>query len=393
MTTQHRAVCETCGWTMSFQRAGYAERALARHECPRDHRRSCRRCGWSTTSKTAKLADRAKRQHSCERQIALKEARARGQLRRSLVDRTPKPCLHKIATHVHGTYPCYVLDECRCEPCAAANRAYESDRTRQQAYGRWNGYVDAEPARQHLLRLKAAGMGPKRVAAVSGIAHGIISAILYGKYLKPGVRRQPNRRIRPETEQRILAVELDLADGARVDGGPTARRIQALVANGWSQSKLAARLGIGRANFTPLAHGTRDVTVTTAKTVHALYRELVDVAPPEANQRDRIAASRARRYAAELGWAPPLRIGGRAWIGPALELPALDDVPATVHDLEPVADEAAIQRRMNGDKNVRLTKSEATELVARWIRAGRSLAECERITGLKPDRYRQDGAA
>ena len=87
--------------------------------------------------------------------------------------------------------------------CSAANRTYEANRTRQHAYGRWNGYVDAEPSRQHLQRLALAGMGPKRVAAVSGIAHGVLSGILYGKYLEDGTRRAPNKRVRPATEQRI----------------------------------------------------------------------------------------------------------------------------------------------------------------------------------------------
>ena len=56
-------------------------------------------------------------------------------------------------------------------------------------------------------------------------------------------------------------------------------------------------------------------------------------------------------------------------------------------------DEAAIYRRTHGDKKVRLTKAEAAELVRRWANSGRSLQECERITGLKPDRYHRIGGA
>lgn len=292
----------------------------------RPFKRWCRRCGWTGAYKSAARADDRKRRHSCERHLRAKGARLRREFREAMVDRTPKPCRHKIAEHVHGTYACYVADECRCPPCAAANRTYEAQRTRQQAYGRWNGLVDAEPARRHVRRLMEQGMGLKRIVEVGGASQGQLWKLLYGKKHPDGTRT-PSRRIRPDVANRLLAIELDLADGARVDGTLTTRRIQALVANGWSQSKLAARLGVLPGNFLHIAHGRRDVTVATARAVHALYRELVDQAPPEETQRDKIAASRARREAREHGWAPPLRIAGRPWIGSAFETPdpAYDD--------------------------------------------------------------------
>lgn len=318
MSRRYVASCD-CGFSRTYTAHSHATRALTAHSCQTRHRRSCRRCGWTHTARTAGIADRAKRSHSCEHQLTRRGARLRGEFRRSLVDRTPQPCRHLYAAHEHGTYACYVADECRCPPCSAANRDYERDRTRQQAYGRWNGLVDADPARQHLLALMAAGMGLKRIVAVSDLSQGMLWKLIYGKK-RPDGSRTPSRRIRPATEARILAVGLDLADGAVIDNGPSTRRVQALVAAGWSMSKLAHRLGIEPGNFHALAHGTRRVTVETAKAVHQLYVDLVGVAPPENGHRDRIAASRARRYAAEHGWAPPLRIGGRAWIGTALDL-------------------------------------------------------------------------
>ena len=252
-------------------------------------------------------------------------ARLRGEFRRGLVDRTPKRCLHKEAAHVHGSYACYVADRCRCDPCSAANRDYEADRVRQQAYGRWNGLVDADPAREHLRTLMAAGMGLKRIVAVSDLSQGMLWKLIYGKK-RPDGSRTPSRRIRPDTELRILAVHLDLAAGALIDNAASTRRLQALVASGWSMSKLARRLGIYPGNFTALAHGTRAVTVETAKAVHRLYGELVDVAPPQAGHHDKVAVSRARNYAAAHGWPPPLRIRGRVWMGSPLDL---DDLVGT----------------------------------------------------------------
>lgn len=302
-------------------------------------RRHCRTCGWSNTFTTAGRADYAKSKHSCERHLRLAEARGRGEARMERVDRAPKSCPHPKANggqgHVHGTYACYTLDACRCLPCKKAQREYEQNRIRQQAYGRWDNLVDAEPVRAHVNFLREQGMGAKRIAALAGISTGSMSKLLYGHYAPTGtgksggrygkgqLDRGPAKRVRKETAEKLLAVRLELSHGNRVDGADTARRLQALVANGWSISKLGRRLGITPANMTPLVRTcsgrSRDtVTVATAKAVHALYAELADVAPPAATHRDKIAASRARRYAQEHGWAPPLRINGRLLLGSAL---------------------------------------------------------------------------
>lgn len=113
-----------------------------------------------------------------------------------MTDRTPKPCLHKIANHQHGTYACYVLDRCRCRPCADAHAAYNRERVRQQAYGRWDNYVDAEPARRHVRLLMAQGMGLKRIVAVSGVPSGSIWKLLYGKR-QPDGTRTPSKQLPP----------------------------------------------------------------------------------------------------------------------------------------------------------------------------------------------------
>lgn len=279
------------------------------------HVGSCGDCGFRTKPTTEARAAYGLSRHSCDRHRAKVAGTARHQARLASVDRTPKPCLHKQASHEHGSYSAYVLDLCRCRPCANANRDYERDRQRQQAYGRWNGYVDAEPARRHVQSLLDAGMGLKRIIAVGGTNSGQLWKLMYGK-TRPDGTRTPSKRIKPDVEQRILAIRLDLADGAKAPNVGTYRRVQALVACGWSMSKISARLGISRANFTPVAHGTRDVTVKTARDVAALYDELWNTEPPRDGHRDRIAYSRAVNYAAANGWAPPL-----AWDDDAIDDP------------------------------------------------------------------------
>lgn len=314
MTRRFVASCD-CGWSATTDREWRAEERLAAHRCG-GHRRSCRTCGWAVTSRTAGIAERAKRAHDCERQLAKAAAAQSRAARGAAVDRTPRPCLHTHSTHVHGTHTYYVRDRCRCTECTEAHRAYDLDRRRRQTYGRWDGLVDAEPARSHVQALMAAGMGWKRVAAAAGVSLGSMTKLLYGVTHDGVLVRPPAKRIRPASAERILAVQLRLADGALVDSSSTARRLQSLVAAGWTAKHIAAQLGMLPSNFTPLLHGRRRVTHGTAVAVRDLYVELAQVTPP-----DGIGATRARRTAVRLGWAPPLRIAGRLHVGPLLDEP------------------------------------------------------------------------
>ncbi len=359
--------------------------------------RWCRTCGWKGTYDTAKRGDYAKRKHSCDKKLRKDASHARLVERMAKVDRTPKPCLHKIADHQHGTRAAYVLDRCRCLPCSKANATAETQRERQKAYGRYDKYVDAEPVRAHVLALGDQGMGLKRVAKAADVSTGTLSKLVFGVYADTGTGggrngegkrvRQPSKRMLRTTADKVLAVQLALADGAQIDATGTTRRVRALVALGWSQSKIAERLGVQRSNF-HLASGARPtVLVSTAAAVVRLYDEWSMTLPPQAGHRDKIAASRARTYAAKRKWLPPL----------ALDDDRIEDPTYKPGSLTPdldvdLLDEAAILRRMAGDRNVRLTKSEKVELRRRWIAAGRSLAEMERLTGINSARYAEEAS-
>ncbi|HEY2269252.1 MAG TPA: hypothetical protein VGI96_42005, partial [Streptosporangiaceae bacterium] len=115
----------------------------------------------------------------------------------------------------HGTTARYVWgpDEndipgmgCHCAACTEARRVAEGHRRRMKAYGQWQPFVDAEPARQHVRMLAAHGIGWKRAAELAGVSNGSMSKLLYGG---PG-DRPPAKRIRPETEAKILAVRPSL---------------------------------------------------------------------------------------------------------------------------------------------------------------------------------------
>jgi hypothetical protein len=216
-------------------------------------------------------------------------------------------CAHKQAVHQHGTHTAYVLDRCRCDECREANRVYAQGLRRTNLYGRQR-LVDATPAREHLLELSRAGMGWKAAAAAAGVPFSTAGGILFGAHPDdPSHRdhRKPRQRITRDAEAKILAVRLQLADGANVDATGTRRRLQALVTLGWSVSALGRRLGKTSANmFTTLE--SEQVLEATRRRVAALYDELWDVPAPTSTRHERTSATRAKRYAAAHGWAPPL---------------------------------------------------------------------------------------
>lgn len=396
-----RVTC-ACGWSRTYNSRGRAEANAARHVCKaadgvrratRQYR--CKRCGLEAIYENAGAAEARYwfGRHSCRKREDAMLRAAHAQAREALIDRTPKPCLHKVANHQHGQRATYVLDQCRCLPCSKANSEAETYRERQKAYGRYHKYVPAEFVRDHLTMLRDYGIGLKRVGELSGVSNGSLTKIVYGSYAPAEgphkgrngagtLLRGPARRVLRATAEAIYAVE---AVPANLNPGnldrertPAARlHLRALVALGWSQSKLATRLGVGLGNFGPLVSGDRVLRRRTVDAVEALYAQLSMTLPPETNQRERIAAARARNYAKAHGWLPPL---------------ALDEDDDQAFDLGdlPELDEAAIWRRMQGDKTVRLSKAEKAELVDRWTASGRSLNECERVTGINYSRIARE---
>lgn len=220
----------------------------------------------------------------------------------------------------HGTLAAYKVEGCKCGPCEAANTRYVARRNRLIAYGQWRPYVDAEPVREHVRTLQAAGLGWRRIAQLAGVPNGSISKLIYGD----GRRGMaPSKRVRPHTAAAVLAIQpgLDVLGGtALVDGAGTRRRLQALVAVGWAQARLADHLGIHRTNLNKmLLDQDKPVYARTARAARALYEELWDSPPPQGGHREKISASRARNYARERDWFPPA-----AWDDDLIDLPAAE---------------------------------------------------------------------
>lgn len=317
----------------------------------------CPDCGWSSTPATEAQAAYRLRRHSCDHQRKL-TARAARVAARAAADGPQRECQHKNVRHQHGVRATYVLDKCRCKPCRDAHRLYETSRARRIAYGREGRLVDAQPAREHIRHLQAADMGYRRVAELAGVGRVTVQKILGGR-----------ARIDRDVAAKILAVRAGSPAPARVvDATGTQRRLQALVALGWNQNRLAERLGILPSNFTGLIRGKwPKVHCRTADAVAALYDELSMTVPPPSR-----SANVARTAARKAGWLPPL-----AWDEDTIDNPA---AKPSVRDVT-VVDEHAVERRMAGD-DVPVSNKERREVVRRLREAGLNDLQIERRTGI-----------
>lgn len=214
-------------------------------------------------------------------------------------------CQCPRADHVHGTYTMYVVHRCRCDSCRTSAATRKRERNREQLYGRYH-LVPADPARNHVRSLMSQGMGWKRVAEVANVSTSTLYPILYGKGgSNPKEHRPPRKQIRKDISEKLLAVELDLLPGALVDDLGARRRLQALVAIGWSQHRLAPMLGMLPSNFPLLIHGRcSKITKRKAQDVSDLFDRLWDQEPAAETRFEQAGITRAKKYAEEHGWAP-----------------------------------------------------------------------------------------
>jgi hypothetical protein len=159
----------------------------------------------------------------------------------------------------HGTNARYVMGGCRCGPCRVAARTYNDRRNRLRAYGRFDGYVDAGPARVHLRKLSEAGIGPKSVSRACGVPASNLSRVMGSRARNSrGIRGggaakwrvatyRPIRRMRRSTLEKILAVTVSdcrppagLVSQEESDQART--RLEDLIAHGVKRWRIAVYL-------------------------------------------------------------------------------------------------------------------------------------------------------
>lgn len=172
----------------------------------------------------------------------------------------------------------------------------------------------------------------------------------------------------------------------------TQRRIQALMALGWTSTDIADACGwLHRNHVLRVLKGQKGkpcrwVERKTYRTVAVVFESLSMQIPPHTPYR-----ARCRSMARRKGYLPPL-----AWdnIDDPNESPNVGK-QVDYHD-RPV-DEVVVLRLLSGER-VPATASEKVEAVRRWVAMGYAEAELCRTHGWRPGRYsvrddRADGAA
>ena len=181
----------------------------------------------------------------------------------SLAARGLKPVTELGVRRPHGDRLRY-LAGCKCQDCRRANTRYESERARARKNGDWNGFVSADRARRHMLKLSRQGIGRRAVSIAADVSTGMICAI----------RSKKQKRIRARNERRILAVKKsDACDHSFVPARRTWKLISMLQTEGYKTKDLARQLGY--AGRTIQFKKTR-VLVLTAFRVERLYRRLTE---------------------------------------------------------------------------------------------------------------------
>lgn len=203
----------------------------------------------------------------------------------------------------HGTLSRHKHYGCNCQPCRDNFHAYSRRRYRLKGYGTWQPLTDAEPVRQHIATLRAAGHSVASICRDANVSAATAQRILYGVQGRP-----PAARMRTDAAQRILSIQPHaksaLDDACTIDGTGTRRRLQALVAIGWPLSQIGPRVGIHPRPLTTLLRADR-VYASTRRTVADGYRKL-HTADPAAHGVPAPVITSARNWAKRQGWHGPL---------------------------------------------------------------------------------------
>lgn len=213
---------------------------------------------------------------------------------------------HACPQHPPGTYSCYSRHACRCDDCTSAAARYSKRRRHLTAVGQPTS-VDAEPIRRHLASLIDSGMAVAEIERRSGYNRVGVRHIIRGDYTRVSVK----------TAARLALVEpvpIEQHVVGHVDPTGTRRRIQALVACGWTLAEIERHTGVRRRTLSRAL--THDIFAATRTAVAVAYEALWDQPTPAETARDRQNRGRSLAKARIEGWLPPL-----AWDDDTIDRP------------------------------------------------------------------------
>ena len=240
-------------------------------------------------------------------------------------------------------------------------KAWEVAYQRDRAAG-ISRYVDAEPTRTRLAELAAGHVPLRALARASGLSDTAVKAILSGD----------RARVRRASAEAVAAVSLyriytEQAAGHLPRVGAV-RRVQALMAMGWSHHDLAVAGAPNTAGL--LASSGHLVTVGRWRQVRDVYDRLSMTPGP---------SPQTRGWARALGYAPPL-----AW-----DEDTIDDPTASARGLvragpgAEVVDMVAVRRTIDAvSTGAALSSGEQREVVRLMASSGASDAQIARRLGV-----------
>ncbi len=208
--------------------------------------------------------------------------------------------------------------------------AYERDRYQQQQAGTWAPFTGTGPVREHVDRLREAGMTSEQVACTSGVSVSTLTRLF------------KVTRMTASAADAILAVQ---PPERANPGRDPSRQLQGLVADGWHLEQLAATAGINERTAWQTLHGYTTPSARTAAAVEKVYEALKFEDPG-----DGAAAVRSRLRAKRQGWnpttsEPDARITQEALVDQVAVDRAVHGDPVT---LRPSEQQAALRRLAGG---------------------------------------------
>lgn len=267
----------------------------------------------------------------------------------------------------HGEYRGYLQhrrdDEEPCDACALA--AFRRNKAMKQ---RLNAGI------RHRVRLGEEAWAalttipPKSLATATGMRRGTI--------LKLRSRTAgPNSIVLLATRTAVLTSYRQAATPIGL-----ARRLQAVTAMGWSMSVVAEGTPFTMDAYKRVRRGTSRMFVQheLGECIIAAYEKYGMKPAPDSR-----SSARTRKWAEAKGWRTAL-----AWDDDTIDDPNARADGGITLAWDPAGyDESRVERRINGDRSIRLHKGESVEVVRRMLADGRTQNEIRRVTGLKPERY------
>ena len=156
--------------------------------------------------------------------------------------------------------------------------------------------VSAEPVREHVLKLRAAG------GTYASIGH----AARTGAMTVHCIANARRPKVQAEVAARLLAVtEADIRGTHPAPGG-TMWRLRALVAMGHTCSRMAAAIGVPPGTLRRIVRGeAHTISPQLRHAVIALFDAWWDKTPPRRTRQEKRAADNALKRAALNGWPCP----------------------------------------------------------------------------------------